>query len=217
MMRHKVDKHPEGEEDDNEIHEDDISDSVSNDDATDVSTQTSSEEGSDEGSNESSDEDSDESSGEGSDESSGEGSDDEAKDSQYNLWTYLKNKALEKNDKKFRKKQEAFINKGESEDDAEISAFHSVLPDIRKDISKAYTELLLVWHYAEDDKDTEKIIETKRKLIEDDDYDVDEAIYSAVKKRKYIIEKETKTRDVDIKQRNKMGLEDSDEDSEHDE
>ena len=204
MMRHKVDKHPEGEEDDNEIHEDDISDTVSNDDATDVSTQTSSEEGSDEGSDESSDE--------HSDESSGEGSDDEAKDSQYNLWTYLKNKALEKNDKKFRKKQEAFINKGESEDDAEISAFHSVLPDIRKDISKAYTELLLVWHYAEDDKSHEKIIETKRKLIEDDDYDVDEAIYSAVKKRKYIIEKETKTRDVDIKQRNKMELEDSDED-----
>ena len=149
---------------------------------------------------------------EGSDESSGEGSDDEAKDSQYNLWTYLKNKALEKNDKKFRKKQEAFINKGESEDDAIISAFHSVLPDIRKDISKAYTELLLVWHYAEDDKSHEKIIETKRKLIEDDDYDVDEAIYSAVKKRKYIIEKETKTRDVEIKQRNKMELEDSDED-----
>ena len=200
MMRHKVDKHPEGEEDDNEIHEDDISDSVSNDDATDVSTQTSSEEGSDE------------SSDEHSDESSGEGSDDETKDSQYNLWTYLKNKALEKNDKKFRKKQEAFINKGESEDDAEISAFHSVLPDIRKDISKAYTELLLVWHYAEDDKGHEKIIETKRKLIEDDDYGVDEAIYSAVKKRKYIIEKETKTRDVDIKQRNKMELEDSDED-----
>ena len=204
MMRHKVDKHPEGEEDDNEIHEDDISDSVSNDDATDVSTQTSSEEGSDEGSDESSDED--------SDESSGEGSDDEAKDSQYNLWTYLKNKAFKKNDEKFRKKQEVFINKGESEDDAEISAFHSVLPDIRKDISKAYTELLLVWHYAEDDKGHEKIIETKRKLIEDDDYDVDEAIYSAVKKRKYIIEKETKTRDVDIKQRNKMELEDSDED-----
>ena len=75
----------------------------------------------------------------------------------------------------------------------------------------------MVWHYAEDDKGHEKIIETKRKLIEDDDYDVDEAIYSAVKKRKYIIEKETKTRDVDIKQRNKMELEDSDEDSEHDE
>ena len=70
----------------------------------------------------------------------------------------------------------------------------------------------MVWHYAEDDKGHEKIIETKRKLIEDDDYDVDEAIYSAVKKRKYIIEKETKTRDVDIKQRNKMELEDSDED-----
>ena len=200
MMRHKVDKHPEGEEDDNEIHEDDISDSVSNDDATDVSTQTSSEEGSDE------------SSDEHSDESSGEGSDDETKDSQYNLWSYLKNKALDNNDKKFKKKQETFINKGESDNDAMISAFHSVLPDIRKDISKAYTELLLVWHYAEDDKGHEKIIETKRKLIEDDDYGVDEAIYSAVKKRKYIIEKETKTRDVDIKQRNKMELEDSDED-----
>merc|ERR1712121_158106 len=143
--------------------------SVSDDDATDVSTQTSSEEASDE----------------------------ETKDSQYNLWSYLKNKAFEKNDEKFRKRQEVFINKGESEDDAVISAFHSVLPDIRKDISKAYTELLLVWHYAEDDKGHKKILETKRKLIEDDDYDVDEAIYSAVKKRKYIIEKETKTRDVD--------------------
>ena len=44
--------------------------------------------------------------------------------------------------KKIREKQEAFINKGESEDNAEISAFHSVLPDIRKDISKASTELL---------------------------------------------------------------------------
>merc|ERR1711895_90408 len=74
-------------------------------------------------------------------------------------------------------------------------AFIELLPDLRKEIYKRYTDMLLLWHYAEDDDTHIKVIETKRKLIEDEEYDKKEAVRYAVKKRKYLIQKETVTSD----------------------
>ena len=94
-----------------------------------------------------------------------------------------------------------------SEDEAKKKAIRIVLPDIRKDIYKNYTDMLLLWHFAEHDDSHEKVMDTKRKLMEDEDYDAEEAIRYAVKKRKYLIQKESKIREGDL-----VMLEESDED-----
>ena len=57
----------------------------------------------------------------------------------------------------------------------------------------AYTRMLLLWHYANRDPVNKKIVKTKRKLIDEEDYDPDEAIRYAVHKRRYLIFKATNT------------------------
>ena len=41
--------------------------------------------------------------------------------------------------------------------------------------------MLMLWHFAEEDDSHEKIMTTKRNLMEDEEYDADEAIRIAVK------------------------------------
>ena len=174
-MRHKATFHPE------KIHDMDESDNESMDEATDEVT---SNEGSDRG----------------SDEGSEEGSEHEDVSERYNLWTYLKDLAFkqDKIDEKYQETSEALIRDGVSEEEAKKRALHASLPDVRNAIYKSYTDLLLLWHYAEEDDSHQKIIATKQKLMDEEDYDEDEAILYAVKKRAYLIQKETKTRDDDF-------------------
>merc|ERR1712208_93153 len=48
-----------------------------------------------------------------------------------------------------------------------------------------------LWHWARENKYHKKIMKTKRKLMDEEDFDYEEAIEHAVKKRKYLIEKAT--------------------------
>ena len=52
---------------------------------------------------------------------------------------------------------------------------------MREIINETYTDMLMLWCYAEEDDSHEKIMSTKRNLVEDEDYDADEAIRIAVK------------------------------------
>ena len=79
-----------------------------------------------------------------------------------------------------------------------MNAFREVIPEIIVSIYKDYEQLLLLWHYAEEDESHQKVMETKRKLIEDENYDDVEAIRYAVKKRRYLIQQRTKTLDDDF-------------------
>ena len=188
MMRHKATLHPEHIEYEHEH----TGDELEVDETSDINPQNSSDENSDDDEIDAgnSDEDSDEESG-------GEEGDEH---NEYNLWSYLKKIAF-KNDEilnKFGEAMERNINDGMSEDEAKKKAIRIVLPDIRKDIYKNYTDMLLLWHFAEQDDSHEKVMDTKRKLMEDEDYDAEEAIRYAVKKRKYLIQKESKIREGDL-------------------
>ena len=75
----------------------------------------------------------------------------------------------------------------------EMNAFREVMHEIIDSIYKDYEQLLLLWHCAEEDESHQKVMETKRKLREDENYDDVEAIRYAVKKRRYLIQQRTKT------------------------
>ena len=185
MMRHKATKHPHTIE---EIVDDD--DTESSEDNSENSS-----EGSDHDSDTSSDTSSDESS-----ETESVTSNDDTIPEKYNLWNYLKKQAFKNKEvaDKYDKVSETLISNGVNQDEVERDTLRVVLPDIRKHICERYTDMLLLWHYAEGDDTHQKVIGTKRKLIEDEDYDEEEAVRYAVKKRRYLIQKETSTLDDDI-------------------
>ena len=110
----------------------------------------------------------------------------------YNLWKYLKQRALKKNHI-ISKYNDAVKELSSRDDWTEINATRLVLPEIRKSIFKDYEQLLFLWHYADEDESHQKIMDTKRRLVEDDEYEDEEAIRYAIKKRRYLIQKETNT------------------------
>merc|ERR1712208_33097 len=78
-----------------------------------------------------------------------------------------------------------------TEEEVNKQALRVVKPDIFKHVCKHYTSFLKLWHWARENKYHKEIMKTKRKLMDEEDFDYEEAIEHAVKKRKYLIEKAT--------------------------
>ena len=182
LIRHQREIHPELFDDENDADESDSNDHDDDEDDNE-SVSTAGEESSDDETGE-------------TDEDGDENEDDDIP-LKYDLWNYLKQKALGKNH--ISEKYQDVIDALSSNDhQAEINALRVVLPEIRDSIYRDYEQLLLLWHYAEEDESHQKVMETKRKLIEDENYDDVEAIRYAVKKRRYLIQQRTKTLDDDF-------------------
>ena len=82
-----------------------------------------------------------------------------------NIWDVLKGKAVSQ-------------LSGETDNDHE---------DVLDGISEYYTNLLKLYHYTRKDKYHKKIMTTKRRLIDEEEYGPVEAIDAAVKQRRYAI------------------------------
>ena len=204
MMRHKVNAHPElfikkGRDMDEEENEED-EDKQSKDDQSedDQSEDDQSEQGSEDDQSEQGSEES------GDDEEDDEDDDAEASEDEdattFDLWTYLKNIAL--NDSDIGEKIEEIKGKlddGElTDEEVHKQAMCVVKPDILKHIYTHYVNFLKLWHFAKEDKSHKKVMKTKRKLMNEEDFDPAEAIEHAVKKRKYLIAKATHLLETDI-------------------
>ena len=92
-------------------------------------------------------------------------------------------------------------------DEAHQEAYQHVLPKLRRNIMSNYVRKIVDAAKLHKDPVHKKIMSTKRKLQEDDDYEAQEAIKYAVKKRKYLIQEATGTLSDDE-------LEDEEEESE---
>ena len=73
------------------------------------------------------------------------------------------------------------VEGGASENTARRDALRVVSTIMREIVNETYTDMLMLWCYAEEDDSHEKIMSTKRNLVEDEEYDADEAIRIAVK------------------------------------
>ena len=78
-------------------------------------------------------------------------------------------------------------------DDAHQEACQHVLPKLRRNIMSNYTRKIVDAVKLHKDPILKKIMSTKRKLQEDDDYETQEVIKYAVKKRKFLIQEATGT------------------------
>ena len=90
----------------------------------------------------------------------------------------------------FDDKKAELVEGGMSASDAHQAAYRCVLPNLRRNITTNYIKENSKLHQ---DPVHKKILTTKLKLQEDDDYEPEEAMRYAVKKRKYLIRKSTGT------------------------
>ena len=80
-------------------------------------------------------------------------------------------------------------NGGLSEIDAKNQAFSEILPDLRKKLGNIYLDRLKWMTQMKRDPMHRKIMKTKDVFVDEDDFDPDEALTAAIKKRKFLLER----------------------------
>ena len=84
---------------------------------------------------------------------------------------------------------QSFQNGGFSEIDAKKQAFSEILPDLRKKLGNIYLDRLKWMTQMKRDPVHRKIMKTKDAFVNEDDFDPDEALTAAIKKRKFLLER----------------------------
>ena len=84
---------------------------------------------------------------------------------------------------------QSFENEGFSEIDAKKQAFAAILPELRKELGNVYMDRLQWMSQLKRDPVHRKIMKTRDSLAADDEFDPDEALVAAVKKRKFLLER----------------------------
>ena len=84
---------------------------------------------------------------------------------------------------------QSFENEGFSKIDAKKQAFAAILPELRKELGNVYMDRLQWMTQLKRDPVHRKIMKTRDALVADDEFDPDEALVAAVKKRKFLLER----------------------------
>ena len=85
------------------------------------------------------------------------------------------------------------IHSGLDRQSAIDKAYANILPKIQKELEIIYMERLLWMQQLKKDPVHKKIMQTKDPLVNDDDFDPEEAMKAAVNKRKILIKRRLKT------------------------
>ena len=81
---------------------------------------------------------------------------------------------------------QSFQNGGFSEIDAKKQAFSEILPDLRKKLGNIYLDRLKWMTQMKRDPVHRKIMKTKDAFVDEDDFEPDEALTAAIKKRNFV-------------------------------
>ena len=82
---------------------------------------------------------------------------------------------------------ESLINTGLDEQSTKYKAFSNMLPKLQKELENIYMERLVWMRQLKKDPVHKKIMHTKDALVENADFDPEEALEAAVDKRKFLI------------------------------
>jgi hypothetical protein len=87
----------------------------------------------------------------------------------------------------FEEMKESLINNGLDEESAKDKAYSNLLPKLQKELENIYMERLEWMRQLKKDPVHKKIMHTKDELVENGDFDPEEAMEAAVDKRKFLI------------------------------
>ena len=125
------------------------------------------------------------------------GSDSESDD--YHLWETLRSEAVEHMQKELDAKiEKSMVKHIVDRKQATRTVAKKLLPVIRKAIYRLYHDRVREMEGLRKDPVHKSIMKTKRKMMEEDDYEEDESLKHAIKRRKYLIQKATGLRDEDV-------------------
>ena len=82
---------------------------------------------------------------------------------------------------------QSFENDEFSEIDAKKQAFAAILPELRKELGNVYMDRLQWMSQLKRDPVHRKIMKTRDAFVAEDEFDPDEALVAAVKKRKFLL------------------------------
>jgi hypothetical protein len=107
----------------------------------------------------------------------------------YDPWQTLIHEAKLQLLDKFQENVECLNNEGFSEVEAKRQSFSEVLPKLTKELEDIYVERLLWMSHMRKDPIHKKIMQTRDNLVDVDFLDREEALYSAVEKRKFLFKR----------------------------
>ena len=112
-------------------------------------------------------------------------------------WIPLIEEAKQRRNIALEEMKKSLINTGLDEQSAKDKAFSNMLPKLQKELENIYMERLVWMRQLKKDPIHKKIMHTKDALVENDDFDPQEALEAAVDKRKFLIRRLLKGYDFD--------------------
>jgi hypothetical protein len=97
----------------------------------------------------------------------------------------------------FEEMKESLINSDLDEQSAKDTVYSNILPKVQKELENIYMERLVWMKQLKKDPIHKKIMHTKDALVENDDFDPEEALEAAIDIRKFLIRRLLKGYDFD--------------------
>ena len=126
--------------------------------------------------------------------------DDDEDDDHFDFWENLRGIVFRQNKEKIERMVNEMMEESPemSKKEATNKVAVKILPDFRKQIYRLYFMKVREYQQLRRDPAHKKIMATKRKVEDEDDFSNDEALNVAIKQRKYLILKKIKLADDDV-------------------
>ena len=103
------------------------------------------------------------------------------------VWSKIQEEAMKRHDDEYEEMLQKFLANGDDEEVAALKAGNALVPTYRKELRQVLFEELKWIRNLKKDPIYKKINETKTNLVDSEDYDWEEAMQSAINKRKYLL------------------------------
>ena len=107
-------------------------------------------------------------------------------------WMPMVEEAMQKHQVAFEEMKMNYIESGLDKQCADQKAYSDILPKLQKELASTYMQRLQWIQQLKKDPMHKQIMQTKNALVNDDDFDPEEAMEAAVNKRKFLIKRRLK-------------------------
>ena len=104
-------------------------------------------------------------------------------------WNRIQDQAIERHHQEFETLVQDYKQTGDNDEVAEARANNDMLPKYRKELREVLFQELKWMHQLKGDPTYKKLMATKKSLMDEEDYDWEEATELAIHKRKFLLNK----------------------------
>ena len=115
--------------------------------------------------------------------------DSETEEEEADPWMLMVEEAMQKHKAAFQEINMNLTQSGLDEETAEETAYSNILPELQQELETIYLQRLQWIQQLKKDPVHKKIMQTKNALVNDDDFDPEEAMEAAVNKRQFLIKR----------------------------